>query len=481
MKLIEPVASLYRPLFAKVVVYMLQASEYNVRAYLAWLWRTQNFSRVMYRKKLVMTRPAELLLGLMYLAMSAQIVLALLLEWQGWHGNKPWVPIFALAVFLATPIIWAHLIVLPLLLGRWLIIGPLTAVRVKQSRQVFKGHAAVKIAIAGSYGKTTMKEILVTILKADKKVAAASGNKNVPSSHARFAKSLKGDEDILIIEYGEGTPGDVVKFTRNTHPDIGIITGLAPAHLDKYKTLNSAGKDIFSLAYHLSGKNVYVNGESLEAKTFIKPSYQLYSSSGALGWKVEAINSDLEGLSFNLKKGNQTMKLKTKLLGKHQVGPVALSAALAHKLGVSIEKIEIAASSLVPYDHRMQLYQLSGAWIIDDTYNGNIEGMRAGLELLKSLPAKRKVYVTPGLVDQGEKSPQIHHLLGELIAKASPDKTVLIKHSVTDDIIKGLESNDYKGELVIEKDALRFYTNLDQSVAAGDLVLMQNDWPDNYN
>ncbi|KKQ78002.1 MAG: UDP-N-acetylmuramoyl-tripeptide-D-alanyl-D-alanine ligase, partial [Candidatus Daviesbacteria bacterium GW2011_GWA1_38_7] len=125
--------------------------------------------------------------------------------------------------------------------------------------------------------------------------------------------------------------------------------------------------------------------------------------------------------------------------------------------------------------------EAGGAWIIDDTYNGNIEGMLAGLRLLKELPARRKVYVTPGLVDQGKDSAAIHHQLGKAIVRARPDLIILMKHSVTDGIIRGIRDEKYNGQLVIEEDPLNFYNNLDQFVAAGDLVLLQNDWPDNYN
>ena len=107
--------------------------------------------------------------------------------------------------------------------------------------------------------------------------------------------------------------------------------------------------------------------------------------------------------------------------------------------------------------------------------------MLAGLKLLKELPAKRKIYVTPGLVDQGKDSPVIHRRLGEAIARAQPDLVVLMRHSVTDEIVDGIKAKNYKGQLVIEEDPLNFYTHLDQFVAAGDLVLLQNDWPDQYN
>ncbi len=471
--------SMFRPLFAVTVVYMLQATEYDVKAYLKWFWRTSDFNKIMYRRTLVRTRAARMLLLVVSVGMAAEIIFAAhlaILAAQN-HSVARW--FVALAVFLATPIVWAHLVTLPLILGRWLIVKPKYRLEVMKSKSVFSQHPAIKIAVAGSYGKTTMKEILLAVLSEGKKVAATPANKNVAISHANFAKTLKDDEEILIIEYGEGAPGDIAKFAKATKPDIGIITGLAPAHLDKYRTLQKAGQDIFSLANFVEPGKLYVNTDAPEVKPFLKPDFLTFNSVKAAGWTISDIKLSLEGLSFKMKKGSKTLRLRSQLLGKHQVAPLALAAALAESLGLTNQQIEKGVAKVPAFEHRMRPYRLSGAWIIDDTYNGNIEGIKAGLALLKELPAKRKIYITPGLVDQGQDEQKIHLELGRAITKAEPDQVVIIKHSVTDAIVKGLEG--YKGQLIIEDDPLEFYTNLDKFVAAGDLVLMQNDWPDNYS
>jgi UDP-N-acetylmuramoyl-tripeptide--D-alanyl-D-alanine ligase len=472
---------IYTPRFSRTIIYMLQAVEYKIRAYLKWGWHTQDFRKVNYRKDLILTRPSKMLLKAFLLGEYLQMLLGVGLGGWAIYNHSTIFTAIALALFLGAPIIWSHLIIVPLVLGDWFVIKPLYGKEIKKSVGTFKKHPAVKIAIAGSYGKTSMKEILLTVLGEGKKVAATPANKNVSISHARFAQKLNGDEDILVIEYGEGAPGDVAKFAKRTDPTIGVITGLAPAHLDQYKTLENAGKDIFSLADYLKGQKVYVNTEAEAVKPFIKDSYIKFNSDEAAGWKISGIKQSIDGLIFTMKKGKDELRLKSRLLGEHQVAPLALAAALAHNFGLTTKQIQDGVAKVPAFEHRMSPYQLAGAWIIDDTYNGNIEGMKAGLQLLKALPAKRKIYVTPGLVDQGAKSPAIHQKLGQSIAAAQPDITVLIKHSVTEDITKGLEENGYKGELIIEDDPLNFYTNLDKFVAAGDIALMQNDWPDNYN
>jgi UDP-N-acetylmuramoyl-tripeptide--D-alanyl-D-alanine ligase len=477
---ITAIISLYGWNYPTVLVYMLQSCEYRAGPYLRWYWRTQNFRHVMHRRTLDRTRPARLMLIALRAGMSAQIVAGFVLIGL-WHFNgliAGWQ--FGLALILSYPIVWAHLAVIPLILGREISIRPKERRSVNKSAKIFARHQAIKIAVAGSYGKTSMKEILKAVLGEGKKVAATPANKNVALSHAKFAHELTGEEEVIIIEYGEGKPGDVRRFTKITQPTHAVITGVAPAHLDRYRTIRAAGRDIFSVADYLGGENVYVNGESPDAAEFIKPSFNIYNAKGALGCKVKKIKLEVTGTSFDLTKGKRKLRLKSGLLGKHQVGPLALAAALALDLGLSDKQVKDGMAKTVAYEHRMQPYLLNGAWIIDDTYNGNIEGVRAGTELLAALPAKRKFYVTPGLVDQGSQTRQVHHEMGKLIAQAKPNKVVLMKNSVTSDIKAGLEETGYKGELIIEIDPLVFYKNLDQFVAAGDIMMMQNDWTDNY-
>ncbi len=479
--MISAVIGMYGWRYPMVLVYMLQSVEYRPGPFLAWFWRTQNFSQIMYRRKLEPTRPARLLLIALRAGMFAEIVAGLVLigMWRYSGFEAGWQ--FGLALILAYPIIWAHLAVVPLQLGRWFIIQPRERRLIKKSEAVFANHPGVKIAVAGSYGKTSMKELLFTVLSEGKKVAATPANKNVQISHARFASTLTGKEDILVIEYGEGKPGDVLRFAETTHPTHAVVTGVAPAHLDRYKTVEAAGHDIFTVAVYLHGQNVYVNADSPSAKEFIRKEYITYSAKGVGEWKVKQVELAVSGTSFELTKGEKSLKLTSGLLGKHQVGPLALAAVLGLELGLSEKQVKAGIAKTVSFEHRMQPYSLSGAWIIDDTYNGNIEGVRAGTELLAALPAaKRKLYVTPGLVDQGKQADGVHRTMGELIAKAKPDVVVLMLNSATRHIQAGLETGKYKGELRIEPDPLLFYANLSQFVAAGDIVLMQNDWTDNY-
>lgn len=468
--------------FPRAVTYMLQASEYQVGPYLRWFWRTRDFSKVMHRRQLELTGVARAFVWFLSAGIALQLIVAVVVAVYGWSlgGSTP-LYLLAFALVVTAQVTWAHLVLIPLVLARTLIIGPRTRRYRRVTKEILGNHGGVKIAVAGSYGKTTMKELLLTVLSEGKKVAATPANKNVAAAHYQFAIGLQGDEDVILVEFGEGKPGDVAAFTEVVRPSIGIITGLAPAHLDQYGTLEAAAKDIFSLADTLDAKNVYVNAESPETAPYIRPGFVRYGPHGVGEWKAEDIEVVIEGLRFSLRKGQRCVTVRTKLLGAHLVGTISAVVAVAESLGMTGEQIEAGLAKAAPYEHRMQPYRLGGAWIIDDAYNGNIEGVRAGTTLLGALLADRKIYVTPGLVDQGAATETVHREMGRLIASARPDIVVLMKNSVTDLIRTGLDEAGYQGEVRVESEPLRFYSHLDQLVAAGDVVMLQNDWTDNYN
>lgn len=471
--------SLYSLRLPLYMIYMLQQVEYDPAKFNQWFIRlihdNKAISTVMTRKKLVLTKRALLLLlaaSVLSLITSIAFVLYVV-KYFHWA-------IIGLVLLLALPQLFRIFMSLLAWLAHSLIIVPQRKRLLTEARGIFARHKGVKIAVLGSYGKTTMKELLATVLGEGKRVAATPGNMNVSVSHGKFARSLSGDEEVLIVEFGEGEPGDIERMSAMLRPDYAILTGLAPNHLDRYSSLQAVAQDLLSIYDFVGADKVLVNGESAMLRPFIKKSANTFSSSGALGWETSKLKVTIEGLSFKLKKDGKTITVVSRLLGRHQTGPLALVAALATELGLKVDDIEAGLKKTDSFEHRMQPRPMHGAWLIDDTYNGNLEGMQAGLALLSELPAKRRWYVTPGLVDQGAETERAHQELGKAIAGAQPDIVVLMDNSVRPIIERAMEDNGFKGELRIEANPLEFYTNIEHLVAAGDVVLMQNDWTDNY-
>lgn len=464
-------------------VYMLQQVEYNPRKF--WAWRNdlmhskKRISRVMYRKEIVYTTRAKTLILLAYIFSLTLLGLCLII----FAGGMPWFYfVFALAiwsVFIMT--ILDVFLFCVASIAYLLIIKPERVRLTREATAIFANHKAVKIAVLGSYGKTTCKEILNTVLSEGKKVATTPGNMNVSVSHARFAKKLTGDEDVIIVEFGEGEPGDIARMAEMLKPDYAIITGLAPNHLDHYADLTAVAIDLLDIYKFVDSKNVFVSGESLMMKEYIPKDAQIFTVGSTMDWQTKNIEISVNETLFDLVSGTKKVKVKSALLGQHQIALLSCVAILGLKLGLNIKEIEAGLAKTKPFEHRMQPRLVQGAWLIDDTYNGNLEGLQAGLRLLSELPAKRKWYVTPGLVDQGSETERVHQELGRSIAKAQPDIVVLMENSVRPIIQKSMQDNGFSGELRVEQNPLGFYTDIEHLVAVGDIVLMQNDWTDNYS
>lgn len=465
------------PRYARSLVYMLQASEYDVREYFAWLSRVKDFRTVEQRKQLEFTKKARVLLALgsvfWVFLLATAVGLALAVPWP--YGFLLGVP-FALA----SPFILACSLAVFVALGRALIQKPIENRMARETAQRLAGHRALKIAIAGSFGKTSMREILKTVLAEGKKVAAPPHSYNTPAGIAAFAKTLEGDEEVLIFELGEYYPGDVKRLAEIVQPTLGIITGVNEAHLQKFKSLEKTAQTIFELADFLGDKPVYINGESELAQEHARPGHIVYSRGGVGGWQVSNARSDLSGTVFTLTRGDETLQLSSKLLGLHQVGPLAAAAVVALELGLTAEQIQAGIAKTAPFVHRLEPRTDSeGVTMLDDSYNGNPDGVRAVIAFLASLPGRR-IYVTPGLVEMGARSEQVHREIGRELAEAGIEKVVLIRNSVTPFIEQGLKERGYTGDVVFFEDGPSAFAALPQMTTKGDIVLLQNDWPDQY-
>jgi UDP-N-acetylmuramoyl-tripeptide--D-alanyl-D-alanine ligase len=476
-KTVQNFISRYQPRYIRSLVYMTQQSEYHPREFLRWLWRTSDFLHVEQRKSLVKTPKALLFFVALYV--FAIIWLAFTL-WVLLVGVVWWKYIVFLGMLLGAPFVVAYGTVGVIFVSR-LLQWPVEQVIVRHARRKLAKHTGFKIAIAGSYGKTSMREILKTVLSAGRRVAAPPGSYNTPLGTAKFVRKLKGDEEVLVFELGEYYRGDVKKLCELVHPDIGIITGVNEAHLEKFKDMEQTKRTIFELADYLGDKPLYINGDNTLAREHAPRGARMYSHSGAGKWSVERAQTNLQGTSFTLKSGSGALSVRSRLLGLHNVGPLAAAADIASNLGLTLQEVEKGVDATKPFEHRLEPHtDAQGVTTLDDSYNGNPDGVRAVIDFLSSLQGGRRWYVTPGLVEMGPKKEEVHKKIGRQLALASIEKVILIRNSATPFVEQGLQEAQYKGELLWFDKALDAFVALPNLTVKGDIVLLQNDWPDQY-
>jgi UDP-N-acetylmuramoyl-tripeptide--D-alanyl-D-alanine ligase len=464
--------------YARSLVYMLQVSEYDIRDFLYWYHRTRDFTQIEKRKKLVLTAKSILLLAtswVIILLMFAIVIYFIFIK-QSVHGY-----VLVLASIIFGPYVLPYVLVFSSVIINNIIQKPLQSYIINQAEKRLASHPGVKVGIAGSFGKTTMREILKTVLSEGKKVSAPPHSYNTPLGISRFIKTLSGQEEVLLFELGEYYPGDIKKLCDLVKPSIGIITGINEAHLHKFKTLDKTVGTIFELADFVGRGTIYANADSPLVKENIRPGHILYGKSGVGNYRVEQAKTSLAGTSFTLVIKDRKIELISKLLGLHQVGPLAMAVSLAIDLGLSIEQIKAGVEKTKPFSHRLEpKFDTTGVVVLDDSYNGNPDGVMAVIDFLGSLRDHRRFYLTPGLVEMGSKTEQVHFQIGKQLAKAEIEKVILIKNSVTTFIADGLQAGGYAGDVIWFADSPSAFNALPVLTISGDVVLIQNDWPDQY-
>ena len=179
--------------------------------------------------------------------------------------------------------------------------------------------------------------------------------------------------------------------------------------------------------------------------------------------------------------GKAPIKIRTRLLGDLNVLNVVGAVAIADKLGLSENEIKAGAKYIRPVPHRLELKQnANGSIIIDDAYNSNVKGANMALEVLKSFVDKKRILITPGIVELGNKSEEINKELGKKSAKCC-DYIILVGAQQTVPIYNGIIESGYpESQLYIAKNLQDALSQMNKIITPNSVVLLENDLPDNY-
>jgi UDP-N-acetylmuramoyl-tripeptide--D-alanyl-D-alanine ligase len=468
--MISRVLSLYTPTYVNVLAYLLQSNEYNAYWYVKSYNSTEDFMAVAKQMRPDTTQAFKAMRALVWVLIAAFYAAAVLMFIQAsWQTV-----LIGAGLALLAPVAAAYLLVVPLVAADWAIRKPREAKMVREATVKLHDHKAIKIGVVGSYGKTTMKEILSAVLGESAKVAATPGNYNTPVGVSRFTVGLDGDEDILIIEMGEYIPGDITKICEMAAPDYAVVTGINEQHMQRMGTLENTINTIYEISDFVDKDKILVNTDSELAVEGMDKKNVSYDSKSAGKWKATKVKAGVDGTSFTATKGKTKLDIKSSLLGEHQVGPLLAAVYLADRLGNDKKTITAGAKKTAPEGRRFNPRDLeNGATFIDDTYNGNPDGFIAGIDFISGLKEKT-VYITGGIIELGDDKVRIHEYLGQYLANSKIDRILLIDTPATKWMLDGFNSaeTDKKVE-VIPQDA-EIYDNLEKFTASGEVVLMQN-------
>lgn len=344
----------------------------------------------------------------------------------------------------------------------------------------------IKIGITGSYGKTSIKRFLTTILEEKYSVLATPSSYNTPMGICKTVKYLKSTHQVFIAEMGARRIGDIGKLAKIVEPDYAIISGITNQHLETFGTLNAIKQTKYELVESMSsGTVVYTvdNEETTELfsdckiksipaglNLFLKP--EVYAKNIAV---------DHDGTRFTLVVHSEEIECKTQLLGRHNVSNLCISAAIAYEIGLSLPEISAGISRVTPVEHRLSVTKNDrGIIIIDDSYNSNPVGFDAAMEVL-NLFKGRKIVITPGMVEMGFAEDMENYRLGKKLA-SSCDIAVLVGRIAALIIKSAMVENGFDPEKIIYANTLdAAMKKLNEIIKEGDVILFENDLPDKFS
>lgn len=446
------------------LLYILQSESYDTGRFLRFAYSHLKWWNLEKRQKISWTPKIKLLYLLSYLLLLAVAIEVLVL------GGAIWL----------LAIIVIEIIFLPILisLSAWLVKPADFYFKnkiIKRATKILADKKITVVGITGSYGKTSAKEILYAILSEQFTVLKTPENINTDIGIASFVLQNLKDEKILIAEMGAYYPGDIKKICEFIKPDYSILTGINESHLDRFNDIDNTIKEKFSLPantkklaiLNFDDENIHKNHEKLKVSK-----YKGISKSDVT---EVAFLDDFNGIQFNYLGEN----FQCGLLAEHNISLILLCMEIAKELGIGNKQIKKSVAKISPIKHRLSpIYNSnSNIWVIDDSYNGNKDGFKSGIKVL-SRAKGRKVVLTPGLVELGEKTKIIHNEIGEMYAQ-NVDLVLLIKNKVSQFIIEGMKKNNFKNYIVY-KSTEEAHNDLKNILKSGDTIIFQNDWTDNY-
>ncbi len=341
------------------------------------------------------------------------------------------------------------------------------------------------IGITGSYGKTSLKYYLSSLLKAKYNVLMTPESFNTPMGVVRtIRENLNASHEYFVCEMGARHVGDIKEICDIVHPENGVITSIGPQHLETFKTLDNIIKTKFELADSVNGRGyLFLNTENENVeKSTDGYNYISYSITKDSDYKAFNIKADDKGTSFDVLAPNgDACTFVTQLVGEHNVLNVLGAIAIANTFGIELESLKIPVKKLKSVPHRLELKDMGTHCIIDDAYNSNPSGSKAALDAL-SLFDGFKIIVTPGMVELGDKMEELNSILGEQCAKVC-DYVVLVGEAQARDILKGLKEQGYPEDKIYVAKNVTDGINKAYSLDSGKLkkyILLENDLTDNY-
>ncbi len=277
------------------------------------------------------------------------------------------------------------------------------------------------VGVTGSTGKTTTKEAVAHVLSTRFRVLKSEGNFNNHFGLPLMLLKIEPEHDVAVIEMGMSHAGEIAALAKIAQPEIGVVTNVAPVHLEFFESIAGIARAKYELMEALpatgtavlNADDEYVSqfGRDFRGKVVL---YGLRSSADVRAENIQPRGA--EGSSFEVVVGSCREKAVLHMVGTHNIYNALAAVAVGLERGLSPSEAVAALASLAPADRRGQVVKLGNITIINDCYNCNPKALEAMVDALAAMPAKRRVAVVGAMLELGPTGDDLHRQAGRYIA-----------------------------------------------------------------
>lgn len=443
-----------------------------------------SLSRKKYKKPLVWTRRVWRIFSVMWTI--TLLVAALYISTNAWPGQIMSAMLVAALVMMLDCAWPADLA----MMANWLLKPVEKRINqgyVNDAARILASMPQLKvIGITGSYGKTSTKHYLTRILSEQYSVCMTPGSFNTTMGVVRTVREhLKPFDEVFVVEMGAKQPGDIKEICDLVHPQIGVVTAVGEQHLESFKTIENVQRTKFELIDSLPATGLAVINDDfpyVASRTVTNVRADRYGIEfrQGLSYWVKNLSYSPTGTEFTLCGADGSrISLRTRLVGECNVSNLVGAVAVALHLGVPVEKIRYAVERIKQVEHRLSIKRTPGGLtIIDDAFNSNPHGSAMALDVLSAMTQGKRIVITPGMIELGEKQFELNEEFGRKIAETA-DVAIIVGEYNRDAILSGINENPRIKTLTAATftEAQQMMTAM---AAAGDTVLYENDLPDTF-
>jgi len=331
------------------------------------------------------------------------------------------------------------------------------------------------IAVTGSAGKTTTKEAVAHVLATQHRVLKSQGNLNNQFGMPLQLLKLEPEHELAVIEMGMSHAGEITELARLAQPNCGVVTMVAPVHLEFFDSLAAIARAKYELIESLPAHGIAVlNADDEYVSQFGRDFHGNVASFGLHKWAdVSARNIESRGplgSAFDIVTDEKQARATLPLLGEHNIYNALAAVAVGLQYGVSLGEAAASLATLSAGNKRGEILSYAGATIINDCYNSNPKALDGMVRSLAQLPAQRRVVVAGEMLELGSAAEGMHRECGQRMANSGIDVLLGVRGQAKA-LVEGAAAAGMRAEFVDTPEEAGEW--LRREIRAGDAVLLK--------